>query len=179
MTLSQPVSAQPNVIERRRLLVALYGLLGVAVMAVLWLLGSSLAPSARAQAERPRVTLPPLAAGEFAYIPDPTSLDYFPTELLVLRKPDGAWRIWSIPSKDGVRSLPDIHWWQRGPNCLRLEPDVQVGVIACTAPADSRSSVENYRWDLNGRHIGRHFHVDDMMEVKGEMSGTYYVFAPR
>lgn len=177
--MAQHVCTEKVFVERRRLLMAFYGLLGVAVMAVLWLFGSSLAPSARAQAERPRVTLPALAAGEFAYIPDPTSLDYFPTELLVLRKPDGAWRIWSIPSQDGVRSLPDGHWWRRGPDCIRLEPSFQTGVIACRQAKDTQVSLEAYRWDLDGRNIGKIYRVDDMLEVKGEMLGTNYVFAPR
>lgn len=176
--MSQRVYTQPSLVGRHRLLIALYGLLGVAALAVLWLLGSSLAPSARAQAERPRVTLPPLAAGEFAYIPDPTSRDYYPTELLVLRKPDGAWRIWSIPSKAGVRSLPDGHWWRRGPGCLRLEPNFQTGVIACQQAQDIHMSLEAYRWDLDGRNIGKVYRVDDMLEVRGEMSGADYVFAP-
>ena len=177
--MSQRVCVQPSLVERRRLLTACFGLLGVAALAVLWLLGSSLAPSARAQAERPRVTLPPLAAGEFAYISDPTSWDYYPTELLVLRKPDGAWRIWSVPSKEGVRILPDGHWWRRGPGCLRLEPNFQTGVIACQQAKDAHLSLEAYRWDLDGRNIGKIYRVDDMLDVKGEISGAEFVFAAR
>ena len=179
MTMSPPVSAQAIFVERRRLMAAFLGLLSVAVLAVFWLLGGSLAPSARALAERPRVTLPPLAAGEFVYIPNPTSIDHLPTELLVLRKPDGAWRLWQIPTRNGVPVMPDIHWWRAGPACPKFEPDFQQGVIACLSATDSGWDRADFLWDLDGRHLARAYRVDDMLKVEGEVSGTDFVFSAR
>lgn len=138
---------------------------------------ASLQPSEQAKANRPRVVLPALEPAQFAYIADPMAADNWPSHLLVVRKPDGDLRVWRMPLRNGLHSLPDVHWWQQGPTCQRFEPDFTTGTIACRDANLGSWGSEPYRWNLDGKNLGLSRHVDDMDTVEGALSADEYVFA--
>lgn len=154
--------------------VVLLALIGIAGIARLFL--SSLKPSERAYAEIPRVRLPVLGPGEFTYINDPTALDNWPSDLLLVRRRDGSLKVWIIPTRNGVHLLPDVHWWRQGNSCPRFEPDFQTGVIACIGSEFGEWANQAYRWDLNGKNINGQ--ADDMQEIRGREDGGEFVFMP-
>jgi len=163
---------------KRKLLAALVVfvmLAGGAVVARMFL--SSLNPSERAFAEIPRIRLPVLKPESFAYVRDPTALDNWPADLLLLRRRDASLSVWRVPTKDGVHLLPDIRWWRAGVPCQRFEPDFRTGIIECIEPELGEWARKMYRWDLDGRNISGQ--ADDMWEIRGREDGDEFVFAPR
>ena len=163
---------------KRKLLIsalALLSMLGIAgVVQMFW---SSLGPSEKAYADIPRFRVPGLKPDEFAYIKDPTALDNWPADLLLLRRHDGSLKVWRIPTRNGVHLLPDIHWWQVGNACPRFEPNIQSGVIECVGLDLGEWGRKNYRWNLDGKNIAGL--VDDLWEIKGREDGNEFVLGSR
>lgn len=139
--------------------------MGVALFAsVGWLAVQSLGPSEAAMANRPTIHLPRLAPGEFRYIRDPLATAEWPSDLLVLRKPDGHVRVFRIPLLKGLHALPDVHWWKAGWGCKQFVPDFQAGVVACFDP-DASHWVRGLAWSLDGQFLGQSPRMDDMVNA--------------
>lgn len=153
---------------------ALLIMLGVGGVAFLFL--TSLKPSERAFAAIPHIRLPVLEPEQFAYIKDPTSLDNWPSVLLIVRRQDASLSVWRIPTRDGNVQLPDIYWWRQGQTCPRFEPDFRTGVIGCMGADFGEWGRHAYRWDLDGKNISAQ--VDDMPAVRGREDGGEYVLTP-
>ncbi|MCB1907537.1 MAG: hypothetical protein KDH15_09230 [Rhodocyclaceae bacterium] len=144
-------------------------------MAVLTAVFAALGPSARTLAERPRVVIPELANGQFAFVGDPRSNQSFPSELLFVRDPDGTLRAWWMPVSRGRVTLPDLHWWRPLARCADFGPDFARGEYRCRdaeVPDWIRNSL---RWTLDGKSIpGKPMHHDDMPRVLGTAEGRHF-----
>ena len=149
-------------------------LIGIGGVAKIFL--SSLEPSDRAYAEIPRFYLPALKPEEFVYIKDPTALDNWPSDLLLVRRSDGSLKAWRIPTRNGIHLLPDLHWWREGAPCSRFEPNFQSGMIECIESERGEWARKAYRWSLDGKNITGQ--ADDMWEIRGREDGNEYVLTP-
>jgi hypothetical protein len=149
---------------------AIFGLLLVFVM-----FSYSLKPSERAKSLRPsiRVNVNP---GEFIYIADPTAIDTLPSQLLVFRKTSGELRVIRLPLLNGVRALPDKHWWRPGAPCDKLEPNFKASTIECNEEPFLSQRHNGYRWNLDGKHLAPDFGFDDMLVIEGAEENNEFVF---
>lgn len=162
--------------SRRHLVIALASTASIGIVVAVVMACASLAPSERAKAARPSVPLPHLTASQFTYIADPTVIDSWPSELLVLRKPDGMLRVIRIPTIQGHKALPDVHWWKPGLSCARLEPDFSAQSIYCLDSGLPEWAKTRYRWDLDGKYLGDPGQADSMDMVIGEVIAGDFVF---
>lgn len=137
----------------------------------------SLSPSERSVAALPRVKVPTLLPGQFAFVDDPFATDQWPSRLMMLRQKTGELFVWSIPTYKGVMAMPDNHWWRADIPCPSFGPDFSSEVIACSDPNLHSSRREAFRWHLDGKNISGH--VDDMPQVHGEERDGEFVYSMR
>lgn len=163
---------------RRQLATTLIALTLVGAFALAGLFLGSLAPSARAEAERPRVRVPPIGLGQFAYVENPVRSEQRPSRYLFLRTRGGALRVFEIPTSGERLTLPDRAWWRPGHLCRAFEPDFTTQQFLChdaEAPAWVR---DRYRWSLEGRSLYPEY-VEDMPVVHGRVEADEFVIDPR
>ncbi len=138
---------------------------------------SSLSPSEQAIAALPRIKVPSLAPEQFKIVENPVSNNQSPSKLMLLRQKNGKLFVWSIPVRDGVFAMPDIHWWRPGMTCPSFAPDFANEVIACTGSYLPAWWREHLRWRLDGTNIsGR---VDDMPRIQGQERLGEFIFSMR
>lgn len=135
---------------------------------------SSFSPSERAHAVRPRVALPELAPGQFAYVADPR---YPGIDLMFVRKPNGHLNVWYVSVRDGVHLLPDFHWWRPGRPCKNLSPQFDKGVITCADSDLPEWYKSNYLWTLDGKALSQN--TTDMLPSIGNEEMGDFVFGKR
>lgn len=152
---------------------ALLGLLFIGAVLV-W----SMRPSARATGNFPEIQLPLLAPGSFAFLPDPMALDNRPSMLMVIRTKNGRLWVWRIPKSDGMAMLPDVHWWQDGPTCKRLEANFETEKITCLDESFGAWGREPYVWNLEGKNLSSGRKIDDMIRVDGREDSNKYILGP-
>jgi hypothetical protein len=112
---------------------------------------ASLQPSERVFGSLPRVDIPKLAPGSFAYVQNPASIDDWPSELLFVKLTDGELRVFDVPTHRGRFTMPDLLWARNGPVCRDFGPDFRAGQIACTDPHMPDGLRERLRWSLIGK----------------------------
>lgn len=137
----------------------------------------SLTPSEKSIAALPRIKVPAIQAGQFAFVEDPQSTSQWPSALLLFRQRNGELFVWVIPTKDGVVAMPDIHWWRGYIKCPSFAPDISKEVISCSDPGLSAWWKENYRWRLDGKNINGV--VDDMQRINGEERSGEFIYRMR
>jgi hypothetical protein len=160
--------------SRSALLRILVGLLVAAAVAAAIPFVSSLTPSAKVQAERPRVKIPNLGPSQFTFTKDPT---WETGELMFVRKPDGTLDVWRLLTRNGKRTLPDLHWWRPGQECDSFGPDFAKGIITCYDQDLSDWMKENYVWSLDGKNLGKQ--ADNMERMDGYEEFGDYVFGKK
>jgi hypothetical protein len=163
---------------KRRALVFVFclaTLLGLGSVA--FVMHSSLQPSAASDARLPRVPTTDIAPGTYRFIPDLLEDHRFRGEILFLRNAGGQLAAWYIPGRNGVRSMPDGHWWRPGVPCPNLRPDFAAGVIACFDPDASAWVRSHFRWSLEGK--AQSDHLPDMEPMPGVEESGFFVFFKR
>ncbi len=138
---------------------------------------SSLSPSEQAIAALPRVKIPSLTPEQFAIVENPVSNNQSPSKLMLLRQKSGQLFVWSIPVRNGVFAMPDIHWWRPGISCLSFAPDFENEVIACTDSDLPAWWSEHLRWRLDGTNISGS--VDNMPRIQGQERLGEFIFHMR
>lgn len=130
---------------------------------------SSLLPSEKVFADRPRVKIPDLQPGQFAFVANPT---WENGEFLFVRRPNGKLDVWHTLRRDGQHVLPDLHWWRPGMPCNNFGPDFDKGIIQCFDPELYPWAKQNFIWSLDGKSLTKR--VDDMDSATGfEEFGDY------
>jgi hypothetical protein len=164
---------------RRALTFTASAIASIGLAVVVYALGHSLAPTARAEAELPRVLLPVLSPGQFAFIEHPRPALAARTDLLFLRTAEGELRIFEIPTVKGKHTMPDRAWWRPGHLCRRFEPNFEMGEFQCNDPAAHTWVQEKFRWSLSGKTLSPQA-VEDMIAVPGRVeAGGYFVIGGR
>lgn len=163
---------------KRRALLLSAGLGGaIGLVAFASAIVASLQPSARTDAALPRLPTADIAPGTYRFVPDIYEDRLFRGEVLLVRDISGRLMAWYIPGRNGVRSLPDGHWWRPGNPCPDLRPDFTAGVIACFDPAAPDWLRTRYRWSLEGKALSDQ--VPHMEPVPGVEESGYFVFHKR
>jgi hypothetical protein len=161
---------------RRKHIAATTAITGIfGLVFVLFVLTTSLKPSALADAQRPSIKID-VNPGEFKYISDPTSIDQWPSQLLVLRKSSGELRVFRLSLLNGKRALPDKHWWNPAYPCEKLEPNFKSSTIECNEDPYSIRRSNDFRWNLDGKNQAPELGIDDMMLIEGKEANNEFVF---
>ena len=163
--------------QKRALTIATSAFLGLACSVLLLTFGASLAPTERAEAGLPRVAIPQLKPGEYAYVNDPGAYEDWPADLLFVRRQNGELDVWLVPRKDGTHAMPDYHWWRPGLACETFTPDFRSNTIACRDSDISPWFREAYVWSLDGKNVSGQ--VTDMVKVEGYVQLGDYVIVKR
>jgi len=153
-------------------LLAVLLIAGILLSAVPFL--SSFSPSERSVSELPSVKLPDLLPGQFTFIEDPLATNQWPSKLMLLRQMNGELFVWSIPTRNGVIAMPDIHWWRPGKLCPSFAPDFSTGAIACADPTFSAWEREHLRWRLDGKSISGV--IEEMPRIQGQERSGEFVY---
>jgi len=162
--------------QRRVLLAYLVALAFIACIGIAAVLVGSLGPSAKTDAALPRVPTSHVMAGAFLFVPDIYGSTPIGGEVLLIRLPSGRLDAWYIPTRSGVRSLPDGSWWRPGLPCQDLAPDFERGFIHCRdRPLPDWALA--LRWTLEGKSLSSH--APDMQRVPGTEEGGFFVFHKR
>jgi len=141
--------------------------LGIGVIAIPFVV--SFNPSEKVFAERPRVRIPNLLPGQFAFVQDPT-WDY--GEFMFIRRPDGKLDVWHVATRDRIHALPDYYWWRRGIPCKNFGPNFDKGIIQCSDTDFPEWAKTHYIWMLDGKSLDRY--MADLEPVIGfEEAGDY------
>jgi hypothetical protein len=136
----------------------------------------SLLPSARSDAQLPRIAVHDLRPGTFAFVADP--LESGPQDggpqwfMLFVRSDDGKLSVFNVPSVNGRPGVPDHHPWNRGFPCGRFEPDFSLREIRCkdAAPGTYQSS---RIWSLDGTSVNNY--GPDLDAVRGVEEHGFFV----
>lgn len=158
----------------RALPAALVVLAVCALVAVTVLFTRSLGLTEATKARLPRVAVPKLLPGQYAFVAHPQQFTNDPVKLLFVRSPDGSLNVWLIPmTADGRTALPDGHWWRRGRACSEFRPNDDFSGFACfdrDAPEFVRAHL---RWSISGKSLDPQV-ASDMIRVNGyEETGDY------
>jgi hypothetical protein len=146
----------------------------MASAAIAYVLTQSLAPTAAAEAARPRVSIAGLSAGTYRYLRYPGEHAQRRAEVLFIRTAEGRLFAWWIPISEGLHLLPDRQWWKAGPPCRDLRPDFEAQLIRCLDSELFDWAKENYRWRLDGKSLSKQ--VPDMEAVAGVEESDDFVF---
>ena len=164
---------------RRALSIVVAALVTSAVGAVVYALARSLVPTARAEAELPRVRLPALSARQFAFVEHPRPALAAKTDLLFLRTSDGELRVFEIPTVNGKHTMPDRAWWRPGHLCKKFEPNFNKMEFQCNDPEANPWVQKTFRWSLSGKTLAPQT-VEDMVVVPGRTeAGGYFVIGAK
>lgn len=126
-----------------------------------------------AQTPRPRLDSAGIAAGSFAFVPDPYSAPPYESEILLLRERSGVLRAWFIPVRQGVHRLPQDERWTPGLACPRFIVDFEAGTLGCHNPAVPQEVMARYRWRLDGRRLSDF--VPDLLAIPGSEAQGFFV----
>lgn len=159
-------------VETRRSLAVLCVLLLLCAAACVWVFAGSLAPTARADAARPRVALPRLAPGEYAYVAHPDRESNL--TLLFHRARQGELHVFALPlTEAGDIRMPDFHWWKPGPACAAFGIDTEAQAFRCLRPDPNDWIQVNLRWSLEGQALVPS--SASMPRVRGHIEAGDYV----
>lgn len=152
----------------------LTGLLVAGLVFVTWVLLASFSTSAASLAERPRVAVPPLQAGQFVYVRNPVEFNNWRTEYLFVRTFDGLLQVFEVPTHGGRFTMPDGDWWRQGVVCRVFEPDFSTGEVLCKDMDAPEWVRQRFRWSLNGKslHPGKN---TDLIRPEGRFEGDTFV----
>lgn len=123
----------------------------------------SMYPTPKAYADRPRVKIPELRPGQYAFVHSPR---WRSEDWLFVRRPDGQLNVWRIPVRDGAHLMPDCYWWRAYTPCEQFAPQFEKGVIVCSAKMPEWAA-ETYVWSLDGKALHPQACVPDMEPVIG------------
>jgi hypothetical protein len=133
---------------------------------------------AKAYAELPRFTLPPLEPGSYIYVTHPWSSPSWPETILVVKRTDGRLNLWRIATVDGHYLMPDRSWWRIGGMCRDLSPDFAAETISCKDP-DAPRKFDHYVWSLDGQRRTDAWWVPDLMPIRGKQElGQIVLYHP-
>jgi hypothetical protein len=155
-------------------------IIGITALSVPFIL--SLNPSERVDAQLPRIDLSSLELGGFKIVRNP-SLSKFHDgivwSILLIRKRNGEVKAWTIPTRNNVVLMPDLHWWRPMTPCAKFGPSLISGLIDEEAPIQCHDKsvpewwADKWLWSINGKnHSGQ---VSDMMQTKGVVENGYFV----
>ncbi len=171
--------------SRRALTIATSLLIFAGLAALGFAMLQSLTPSDRAEWELQRFDTADIRPGTFRIAADqPISAlaNGYQWSLLIVRLRDGSVKVWKVPVKDGKVGMPDLHWWRPTFDCEHFGPLITNGLIDESKPMQCHDKplpsdwwAENWRWDLDGKHLGAG-PVDDMEPAAGVMDGWYFVY---
>jgi len=130
----------------------------------------SLKPGEQVLAARPRVAMPKLASGEFAFVRDPT---WNAGELMFVRQADGRLDVWHVARVGPWHALPDGQWWRPGLPCRDFGPKFAQGIIGCADTDLPELARHQYSWTLDGKSLSPP--VADLAPVIGFAEGGDYV----
>lgn len=163
--------------NRRNLSVVLFALLSIGLVALGWVAGQSLWPSARTDAELPRIPISSLTTNSYRFAPDPLSIKEQESQIFFVRTSSEKLYAWYVPQRDGIKRLPDGHWWKHGYACNDLRPDFKQGIIHCGDDGLPQWAALRYRWSLDGKSLSDQ--VPDMEPVPGTEESGYFVLLKR
>lgn len=132
----------------------------------------ALKPGEGVQSKRPRIKLPELAVGQFAFILNERQIEPWKFDYLVIRIDESRTVVYEISTMRGLYTMPDMHWWRPGPVCKDFYPDMTRKLIGCW---DSQVVMnDRYQWDLSGRSLHPN-QVDDIPKAEGELRSDEFV----
>jgi hypothetical protein len=165
--------------RRRILIIGVWLVLGLGLCSVVVPFGASLAPAEGADLKLPHIDVSSLRPGQYGFYSTKRSLWFEAESIFVLRDPDGALHVFTVPTKEGAVVLPDIHWWARGALCKSFGPTPSGGIVtsdtvlSCHDPNLPEWQKSEDRWALSGRNLGRY--TDDLPTTKYAVQGPYLV----
>ena len=170
--------------NRRQRLVELNVLFGLAILIALTsILATSLKPNTRSYAGLPSFEIPKLHPGTHAVIPRPLqgSVVSDRESILVYRKLDGAFRYWSVPSRNGKLLMPDAYeMWISIRECAEFGPTLVDGQADESKPFVCHDvDIDDYwahewQWNVEGKNIGRS-RRHDLWPLQAIVEGNLFV----
>jgi hypothetical protein len=157
---------------RQRLAAAL-GLMAIVVaVAAVATLAAGLQPNAKQWNERPRVVVPQLLPGQFAYVEDSSTFGLWRYDLLFVRLPEGELQAFLIAFVNGRHQVGWVNAWHADQACDRFEPDFAAGRFRCHLAA-APSGLAPLSWSLRGEGLSPAY--GPLTRVRGVVEGDEFV----
>jgi hypothetical protein len=159
--------------ELRRALAAAVGAGALCmVVAFVGLAAHSMRPTPKQWADLPRLPMPPLNHGEYAYVQDLASVEPWVGDFLFVRMLDGGLRVFYVQRRGGQHHVGWVHAWMAEQRCDRFAPDFGSQRFLCHH-AGAEGGIAQPKWDLEGNGMNPAY--GPMQRVDGAIEAGYFV----
>jgi len=146
--------------------------------AIIYMLGSSLNPSAGAGSTLPRIDISGMEAGSFLVHETPYA-SQIAARYLALKDYDANLYIYRVLSSEQGVQMPDLDWKRWGGSCLDFGPEliegslVPGGNITCRDGNLSDWEISEWNWTYTGENLGKY--TGNMEKLPFVVEGDYAI----
>ena len=170
--------------SKRKILVAatsLIILLGALLVARM--LFAVMLPSAKAEADLPRIDMSKINPGDTLLhtIPSAPGPEGYFWGVFIYKKHDGTIKIWNVSVKNNAVGMPDRHWWLPIYACQDFGPTRVNGVVDEARPIKCHDPKlpsdwwdTAWHWDIDGQNLNGGS-IRDMQPTRGALHENYFV----